>query len=168
MKTVFLDRDGIINQCIGIHQYVASWKQFRILPGVEAGIRKLKEAGYQVIIVTNQQGIARGLVSKKDVDAIHNRLMAHIEQAGGKIDGIYVCPHKDGTCDCRKPQIGLFLQAEQDFSIDKEHSWMVGDSETDVEAGKRYGVRTILTHSLPEAVEQILQRENEMDIAERE
>lgn len=155
-KTVFLDRDGIINENIGMHRYVASWEQFRILPGVESSIKKLNEAGYQVIVVTNQSGIARGILSKSCVDDLHMQLRSHIERFGGKIDAIYMCPHKEGECNCRKPKTGLFLQAERDFAIDKKHSWMVGDSKTDVEAGERYGVRTILTESLPEAVEQIL------------
>lgn len=155
-KTVFLDRDGIINENIGMHRYVESWEQFHILPGVEDSIKKLNKAGYQVIVVTNQSGIARGILSKECVDDLHRRLRNHIEQSGGKIEAIYMCPHKEGECNCRKPKIGLFFQAERDYSIDKEHSWMVGDSETDVEAGECYGVKTILTKSLPEAVEQIL------------
>lgn len=157
LKTVFLDRDGIINENIGMHRYVENWEQFRILPGVEDSIKKLNEAGYQIIVVTNQSGIARGILSKECVDDLHGRLRTHIEQSGGKIDAIYMCPHKEGECNCRKPQIGLFLQAERDFIIDKKRSWMVGDSETDVEAGESYGVRTILTKSLPAAVERILE-----------
>jgi len=158
-KTVFLDRDGIINQNLGMHKYVASWEQFHILPGVEDSIKRLNEAGYQVIVVTNQSGIARGIVPRSSVDDLHRRMMSHIEQSGGRIDAVYMCPHKEDECSCRKPDIGLFLQAEQDYAIDKDHSWMVGDSMTDVEAGERYGIRAILTNSLPEAVEQILAAE---------
>ena len=91
-----------------------------------------------------------------DVDEIHETMCRTLDEAGAHIEKVYVCPHESGTCNCRKPDIGLFLQAEQDFEIDKQHSWMVGDSDSDVEAGRRYGVRTIQTTSLPFAVMQIL------------
>ena len=87
-------------------------------------------------------------------------MQEHLENNGAKLDAIYLCPHNSGECHCRKPDIGLFLQAERDFDIDKEYSWMVGDSETDVEAGQRYGIRTIRTTSLPEAAEYILGKED--------
>ncbi len=158
-KTVFLDRDGIINRCAASHQYIGKWEDFIILPGVEDAIKRLKVAGYQIIVVSNQRGIARGMISRGQVDGLHKRLQTYLKHMGAGLDGIYVCPHNDGECQCRKPAIGLFRQAEQDFEIDKEHSWMVGDSVTDVEAGENYGVRTILTSSLPEAVEKILEEE---------
>ena len=91
------------------------------------------------------------------VNDIHSFMCDELEKASAHIDGIYVCPHDDGECDCRKPQIGLFLMAEKDFSIDKTCSWMVGDSESDIKAGKRYGIKTILTDRLQDAVATILQ-----------
>lgn len=158
-KTVFLDRDGIINQCAAPHHYISEWKDFVFLPGVEESLRKLKEAGYQIIVVTNQRGIARHMITVEQVNKLHSRMLAYLGYKKAKLDGIYICPHNDGECHCRKPDIGLFLQAEQDFDIDKEKSWMVGDSQTDIEAGERYGIRTILTNSLSEAVERILREE---------
>ena len=122
-------------------------------------MRKLKEAGYQIIVVTNQRGIARHMITAEQVNKLHSRMQAYLEYKKAKLDGIYTCPHNDGECHCRKPDIGLFLQAEQDFDVDKEKSWMVGDSQTDIEAGERYGIRTILTTSLSEAVERILREE---------
>ena len=127
------------------------------MPGVPEAINALHAAGYRILIVTNQRGVARGLLTSAKLDAVHRYMCAEIEAHGGRIDGIYVCPHEEGTCDCRKPQIGLFLQAEQDFAIDKPNSWMIGDSDSDIEAGRRYGVRTIRTSSLPEAAKMILE-----------
>ena len=127
------------------------------MPGVPEAIRTLNEAGYLVLVVTSQRGVARGMMTLEAVEDVHRHMYAALEEAGAHIDGIYVCPHNEGECHCRKPEIGLFLQAERDFSIDKAASWMVGDSDTDTEAGERYGVRTIQTTSLPEAVKEILE-----------
>lgn len=155
-KTVFLDRDGLINQKAPEHDYIKSWEEFRFLPGVAEAIRRLNDAGYLVLVVTNQRGVARGMMSMSAVDEIHKAMCRALDEAGAHIEKVYVCPHEAGTCNCRKPDIGLFLQAERDFEIDRQHSWMVGDSDSDVEAGQRYGVRTIQTTSLPFAVMQIL------------
>lgn len=158
-KAVFLDRDGLINVQAAPHHYITRWEDFRFLPGVPAAIRQLNEAGYQVLVVTSQRGVARGMMTMEAVEDIHRHMCAALAEVGARIDGIYVCPHNEGECHCRKPEIGLFLQAEKDFPIDRAASWMVGDSDTDTEAGQRYGVRTIQTTSLPDAVEQILESE---------
>lgn len=119
-------------------------------------IRRLNEAGYLVIVVTNQRGVARGMMTMADVAAVHRRLEEELAKCEAHLDGIYICPHDEGECSCHKPDIGLFLQAERDFAIDKASSWMVGDSPTDEQAGQRYGVRTLLTGDLPGAVDIIL------------
>jgi histidinol-phosphate phosphatase family protein len=155
-KTVFLDRDGVINRIVGPHCYVTSWDEFETLPGVVQAIKQLNEAHYQVIIVSNQRGIARGKMTLLDVTTLHETMCETFAKEGTRIDGIYLCPHEEGECTCRKPNIGLFLQAEQDFAIDKSESWMIGDSESDVEAGQRYGVKTIQSSNLLQAVSQIL------------
>ena len=156
-KAVFLDRDGLINVQAAPHHYITRWEDFHFLPGVPEAIRRLNEAGYLVLVVSNQRGVARGMLTMEAVEDIHRHMSAALAEAGAHIDGIYVCPHNEGECHCRKPETGLFLQAEKDFPIDKASSWMVGDSDTDTEAGRRYGVRTIQTTSLPEAVEEILE-----------
>lgn len=112
-----------------------------------------------MLVVTNQRGVARGMLTTADVEDVHRYMCAELEKAGAHIDNVYVCPHEKGECSCRKPEIGLFLMAEKDFPIDKSRSWMVGDSESDVEAGKRYGIRTIRTGNLLEAVATILNEE---------
>lgn len=155
-KAVFLDRDGLINRQAAPHHYISDPKDFEILPSVPEAIRSLNDAGFLVIVVTNQRGVARGMLTIEQVNVVHGYLQSELDKYGAHIDAIYVCPHSDGECNCRKPDIGLFLMAERYFDIDKSQSWMVGDSETDVEAGKRYGVRSILTDSLSQAANMIL------------
>lgn len=155
-KTIFLDRDGLINQQAPEHDYIKSWKEFRFLPGVPQAIRQLNEAGYLVLVITNQRGVARGMLQLETVTAIHKKMCQELAKNGAFIQKVYVCPHEIGTCSCRKPDVGLFLQAEKDFRIDKEHSWMIGDSDSDVEAGRRYGVKTIKTNDLSIAAKKIL------------
>lgn len=155
-KAVFLDRDGLINRQAPEHDYIKSWADFRFLPGVSEAVRRLNEAGYLVLVVTNQRGVARGIMTMEAVNEIHETMCRELAKAGAHIHKVFVCPHESGTCTCRKPDIGLFLQAEREFEIDKRKSWMVGDSDSDVEAGRKYGIRTIKTHSLLSAVDQIL------------
>lgn len=143
-KVVFLDRDGVINRCAPPHEYICSWDAFEFLPGVAQAISMLNKAGYLVIVVSNQRGIARGMLSPEGLQSINERMCAELEHCGAHIDAIYICPHEKGVCDCRKPKIGLFLQAERDFDIDKAGSWMVGDSQSDITAGRSYSVKTML------------------------
>ena len=155
-KAVFLDRDGLINRQAALHHYISNPVDFEILPGVPEAIKRLNDAEYLTIMVTNQRGVARGMLTMEQVETVHGYLQSELAKHGAHIDAIYICPHADGECTCRKPDIDLFLMAEKDFDIDKSQSWMVGDSDTDVEAGKKYGVRTILTSSLPQAANMIL------------
>lgn len=169
-KTVFLDRDGVINVQAAPHDYIRKWSQFKFLPYVQEAIKALNDQDFLIILVTNQRGVARGLMTMDDVYDIHRHMQEALKQAGAHVDDIYVCPHEEGTCHCRKPDIGLFLQAEQDFPIDKSRSYMVGDSESDIIAGKSYGVKTIAVNkdflgadfrckSLKEAADKILEEE---------
>jgi histidinol-phosphate phosphatase family protein len=149
VETVFLDRDGTINVSAPPADYVTSADDFRFLPGAERAIRRLRGAGLRVIVVTNQRGIALGRMTAAAVDEINRRL---------DVDAVYVCPHERGACDCRKPDVGLFLRAQRDFpEIDFERSVVIGDSDADVEAGRRLGARTIRigedVASLAEAVD---------------
>lgn len=143
-KTVFLDRDGVINRCAAEHCYITKWKEFEFLPGAIEGIKAINDAGYLILMVTNQRGIARGLCTVQEIEQLHQQMQASLRKAGAHIDGSYMCPHDIGECDCRKPQIGLLRQAETEWMIDKERSWCIGDFESDIQAGKRYGVKTIL------------------------
>jgi len=144
-ETVFLDRDGTLNVKAPEGDYVTSWDRFAFLPGAREAVRLLSEHGVRIIVVTNQRGIALGRMSEEDLETIHRRMLAALAAAGGEVSGIYHCPHEDGTCDCRKPEVGMFLQAQQDFpEIRFERSAVVGDSPRDMVAARRIGATLVL------------------------
>ena len=147
--TLFLDRDGVINRRL-LDDYVKRWDEFEFLPGVKEAIAKLSRIFGRVVIVSNQQGIGKGLMTEKDLDHIHSMMVHEIEEAGGRIDAIYHCPElKEKNPECRKPKPGMALQAQKDFpEIDFEKSVMIGDSESDIEFGKRLGMLTVFTKKL--------------------
>lgn len=142
-RAIFLDRDGVLNQAIlraGVSSPPATLEEFRILPGASNACALLKEAGFLLIVVTNQPDVSRGSVAMETVEAINQEL-----RAGVQVDEIRVCYHDDvHQCSCRKPNAGLLLQAAIDWKIDLAGSFMVGDRWKDIEAGKRAGCRTIL------------------------
>jgi D-glycero-D-manno-heptose 1,7-bisphosphate phosphatase len=141
---VFLDRDGVLNRNLPHGRFVTRWEEFELLPGVEDAIAALNQSGRAVIVITNQRGIALGLYSRNDLDEMHDRLRERLAERGVRLDAIYVCPHDDGQCNCRKPLTGLFEQAFRDFPAARaENSVMVGDSLSDIDAGGRLGMRTV-------------------------
>jgi D-glycero-D-manno-heptose 1,7-bisphosphate phosphatase len=141
---VFLDRDGVINRRIP-GDYVRTWEQFRFLRGARAGLRLLREAGFLLVVFTNQRGIARGLMTEEDLAEVHRRMLAELDRAGVALDAIYHCPHdQDADCDCRKPRPGMLARAIERFDVDPARSWVVGDSPSDLEAGRAVGVPGIL------------------------
>ena len=145
LTTVFLDRDGVLNQKMPEGRYVASWKDFHILPGVPEAIARLNQAGLRVIVVSNQRGIALGLYTAEDVNEIHSRLQRLLGAHGAHIDAFLICPHDHGQCNCRKPSPGLFEQAASQFpAISAATCVMVGDSIVDIEFARRLGMTAIL------------------------
>jgi len=143
MRAVFLDRDGVINRKPPTGQYVTKWEDFHILPGVVEGVSQLNRGGFAVIVVTNQRCIAKGLITIADLEKIHQRMRDSLARAGAIIDGIYCCPHEiEPSCDCRKPAPGMLLEAARSRGIELSASWMIGDSNIDVEAGKNAGCRS--------------------------
>jgi D-glycero-D-manno-heptose 1,7-bisphosphate phosphatase len=139
---VFLDRDGVINRRAAADAYIRNWSEFELNPGVVEALSALQEAGAALFIATNQRGIARGLVEQRDLDDIHARLGDALAVAGVPLDGIYTCPHEIGACDCRKPDVGLFMQAREAHPwISFRESHLIGDSISDAEAGHRLGMR---------------------------
>jgi D-glycero-D-manno-heptose 1,7-bisphosphate phosphatase len=175
-KAAFLDRDGVINKKAPTPDtYITRWEEMHILPGAVEGIALLKRAGYRVIIVTNQRCVSKGLITVFELERLHKRLCEHLESAGATIDGVYYCPHGlQPPCTCRKPQAGMLLEAGLAHDIDLAESWMIGDSNKDVEAGRTARCKTaqllteneagngnadVLAQSLLEAVHLILQRE---------
>lgn len=150
LRTVFLDRDGVVNEKMPEGQYVTSREEFHLLPGVADAISRLNRAGIRVILVSNQRGIALGLYTAEDVDAIHVALQASLESLGGHLDGIYYCPHDKGECDCRKPLPGLFEQAAMNFpGLEAQSSIMIGDSLSDIEFGRRLGMSCVFIEGDP-------------------
>ena len=144
-KAVFLDRDGVINRKVPDGTYVKCWEEFVFLPGVNDALRLIKRAGYRVIVVTNQRGIARRVMTEDALHRIHTYMLTELAQAGVQIDALYYCPHEAGQCRCRKPQTGLFWHAKRDFpDIDFGSSFLMGDSLSDMEAGAQLGCRNIL------------------------
>ena len=141
-RAVFLDRDGTINEEVG---YLRSPSQVRLLAGAGEAVRLLKEAGWRVIIITNQSGIARGFIDDHILESIHTRLAEQLQDCGAAVDDILFCPHHpDDQCGCRKPETGLLDLARSRFDIDLTASWVVGDKAIDVELGKKAGCRTAL------------------------
>lgn len=142
-RAVFLDRDGVINRKAPDGEYIASRRELVLLPRVLPAVRELHGSGFLVFIVTNQRGIARQRVRPEELESIHSHLLRLFSAAGAPITKIYFCPH-EGDCDCRKPAPGMLLRAAKEYDIDLGASWLVGDSASDVEAGKRAGCRTTL------------------------
>lgn len=152
-KAIFLDRDGTINKYVG---FLRNIEDFELLPNVAEAIKKINSSDYLCVVITNQPVIARGEVTIPELNQIHNKLETELGKNGAYIDGLYYCPHHPHKgykgevielkvdCLCRKPKPGLLLQASRDFNIDLENSWMVGDSEIDIKAGKNAGCRTAL------------------------
>jgi len=143
VSTIFLDRDGVINE--NRSDYVKSWSEFRFLPGSREAIARLTQAGHRLVVCTNQAGIAKGVFSIDTVEDIHQRMLAEIRDSGGVIEKVYYCPHdKEEHCDCRKPHPGQLLRASQELGLDLSDAVFVGDSASDVQAGRAAGVRSIL------------------------
>jgi D-glycero-D-manno-heptose 1,7-bisphosphate phosphatase len=142
-KVVFIDRDGVINR--NSPDYVKGPEEFEFLPGSLAALRRLTESGFDLIVITNQSALGRGLMDRERLEEIHRRLLASVEAAGGRIADIFVCPHQpaDG-CGCRKPEPGLVLEAQRKHRVDFSTAVMVGDSATDIECALKAGIRTAL------------------------
>ncbi len=147
--TLFLDRDGVINKKIE-GDYVRNWQQFRFLPKAIDALKILSEIFDRIIIVTNQRGIGRGLMTEQDLENIHKQMLRQLKKNGIEITKIYYCPHdhEKETCNCRKPKTGMALKAKKDFpEIDFEKSIMVGDSQSDIEFAQNAGMKGVLINS---------------------
>lgn len=134
-RVVFLDRDGVVTAETG--EYIVEPGALQILPGACEAIARLNAYGWRVFLFTNQAGVGRGYLSLETLDRIHKRLVEEIERAGGRLEGIYYCPHTpEAECKCRKPKAGLLLQAAQEHGLDLSHCWVLGDSHRDIVAGE--------------------------------
>ena len=152
-KAIFLDRDGTINKYVG---FLRNIDEFELITGAAEAIKKINSSGYLAIVVTNQPVIARGEVTVSELQLIHNKMETLLGEEGAYLDAIYYCPHHphkgyEGEipdlkidCDCRKPKPGMLLKAAEIFNIDLSTSWMIGDGENDIKAGKTAGCKTAL------------------------
>lgn len=149
---IFLDRDGVL---IEDAHYLASPDQVRLIPGSAEAVAALNRAGWPVVVVTNQAGVARGLFPVESIAEVHAHLAALLRTFGAEIERFYYCPHHPEAevpayrtrCDCRKPRSGMLLRAAADLGLDLSRSWMIGDRTTDLEAGAAVGCRTVLVRT---------------------
>jgi D-glycero-D-manno-heptose 1,7-bisphosphate phosphatase len=164
-RAVFLDRDQTIIEDPG---YISDPAAVKLLPGVDLAIKSLRQGGYLTVVVTNQSGIARGLLTEEALEKIHGEMRRQLAAGGAHLDAVYYCPfHPEGTVepyavdsDLRKPSPGMLLKAAGDLDIDLSASWMVGDGARDIEAGQRAGCRTIRVRAAAPAVSAEAEDEN--------
>ena len=157
---VFFDRDGVLNK---EKHYVYKKEDFEWQPGAIEAISFLQQKGYYVFVVTNQSGVARGYYSYEDVENLHSYMQKQLKENDGHIDAFYYCPHHpdfSAECSCRKPKPGMLLKAMAEFAVDKEHSFLVGDKPSDIEAAKNAGIKGYLYKdgNLLEAIKQIMKK----------
>lgn len=146
MRSIFLDRDGVINE--NSNDHVKSWEEFTFLPGSLLALRWLRLAGFRVFVVTNQAIIGRGLASPQTIEDIHHRMRAQTELYGGSIADVRYCPHDNrDLCECRKPRPGMLIDLAQKWRIDPVRSYMVGDALTDIAAGHAIGCPSVLVQT---------------------
>lgn len=142
-RCVFLDRDGVINVKPPSHDYVRSWDQFELIPTVVDWIRLFNALDLLVIVITNQRGVARGLMTAEDLEGIHTRMRQVLAAQGAVIHAVFACPHEEGACECRKPRPGLVLEAQRTWNIDLGTSILIGDSPADEELASACGLRFV-------------------------
>jgi D-glycero-D-manno-heptose 1,7-bisphosphate phosphatase len=146
---VFIDRDGTLNVD---KNYLRLFEDWEWIPGAVEAIKAFNGAGFLVIVISNQAGVARGMYSEADINLLHVRVDDELRRLGARIDAYYYCPHhpeigEERACDCRKPAPGMLLRAADDLAIDLSRSWMIGDKLTDVDAGHAANVATILVRT---------------------
>ena len=152
-RLIFLDRDGTINRSVN---QLAKHEDFELLPGVAQAIVQINQAGYRAVVVSNQPVLARGECTPDELETIHRKMQTLLGEHGAYLDRIYYCPHHPDSgfagevkalkkvCNCRKPAIGMLIQAQEELNADFSASWMIGDSTTDILAAQTAGVRSIL------------------------
>ena len=142
-KIIFIDRDGVINEDI-IGDYIKRWEDFHFIPGSVEAMKKLCQAGFGIVIISNQAGIGDGIYSENVLKEITRKMLAALKKKEVEIQGVYYCLHgKEANCECRKPKTGLFKQAAHDILFELSKTYFVGDKAADVQAGKNFGLRTL-------------------------
>ncbi len=145
-RTIFLDRDGVINR--NRPDYIKRWEEFQFMPGARGAIAALTRAGHRLFVVTNQACVGKGVVTAAAVEEIHRRMIAEIARGGGRIEAVLWCPHRpDAGCACRKPNPGLVLRAREEYGVDLSRAVFVGDGACDVQTAAAVGIPAILVLS---------------------
>jgi len=140
LPAIFLDRDGVLIE--NRADYIRKWSHVKVIPGAIQALSHPALAPYRIVVVTNQSAVGRGLLSPENAQAINTRFVDLIHARGGRLDGIFMCPHAPADeCPCRKPKPGLLLRAAEELQLDLSRSWMIGDAWSDVLAGQAAGVR---------------------------
>ncbi len=153
MKAVFLDRDGVINKYPGHYEYVKSWKEFHFLPGIKPALKKLNNYGFELFVVSNQAGVAKGIYPLKNLEQITKNMLMELCKNGINISGVYYCMHRsEDNCSCRKPKTGLVDNAiaklkKEGRVLKLAQSYFIGDSIIDIETGKAAGFKAVLVFS---------------------
>jgi D-glycero-D-manno-heptose 1,7-bisphosphate phosphatase len=151
MKYLLIDRDGVINKDPGgwtPHSYVTDWKYFHFLPGTLEALKILKDKGIKVIVASNQGGVSRGIYNEGELERVNGRMLEEIRKAGGQIEEVFYCIHKDeDNCACRKPKPGMLQAAAKKYGLDLKEMYFVGDDKKDILAGRKAGCRTVLVLS---------------------
>lgn len=146
-RLVFMDRDGVIN-VDPIGDYVKSWAEFRFEAGVLEALKAIRDLGFEIILISNQAGVGDGIFPESALWEVHRRMMQEFQKQGIPIRSTHYCLHgKDAGCRCRKPEIGLFKEAVQGLTYDPQKTFFIGDKATDMESGKRFGIRTIFVRT---------------------
>ena len=160
-KAVFFDRDGVLNK--ERKDYVKTVFELEIFPNIVEPIKKLSDEGFLIVVITNQSAVNRGITTHQNISAIHMTIQKFLQKNGTKIDSFYYCPHKpDENCKCRKPHPGLILRAVDEFKINLQKSWMIGDNDTDIQAAINSGCKYFKinsNHELPQIVKKILDQD---------
>lgn len=160
---IFLDRDGVINK--NRNDYVKDWSEFEFLKNAKEAVKILTENNFNIIVITNQSVVGRGIISEEKLKEIHRKMVSELEKAGGKIHAVYYCPHAPwDNCSCRKPKPGLLLKASTDFGIDLKKTVFIGDDLSDMSAGNAVGCKIYLVNEendLLSTVKKILTRRNQ-------
>lgn len=159
-KAVFFDRDGTINSDEG-HYYIYKPEDFVFNPGVIEGMKRLQQAGYLLFVITNQGGIAKGIYTHEDVEAVHQKMCAELATQNVRMTKIYYCPHHESikTCVCRKPSPYMVNLAIEEYHLDRQKCWFIGDSSKDVKCAEGAGIHPIRIHKnqdITSAIDQIL------------
>ncbi len=164
--TVFLDRDGVLNRKPARAEYVQRPSEFEWLPGALEALKELNEAGFRVLVFTNQAGIARGAMTEGDLEAVHRKMLDEAEAFGGRIDAVYHCPHGwDDGCDCRKPSPGMLFRAQREHDLDLTRITFIGDDERDAEAAVAAGCKPVLVSeevALPDVVADLIAEQTQV------